>query len=188
MIFQIHSISSKLSNAFEITGQNSSLGAQREMHTSAAIQTMQNKVEKMRKEYDSLTSEDQNGRKGTCLKNLIKLTLENIDSPAIVSEGEKRRLKVIEKYSNRPGFSFLTKNNNTNGNGLAPSSGANHDAHVPSTSFGAHRDIPSNSTTSIDDSQWMDDDVPSNDNLDGILDSPPETVMIQSVINNNLPV
>ena len=145
----------------------------------------------MRKEYDSLTSEDQNGREGTRLKNLIKLTLENIDRPVVepvVSKGEQRRLKIMEKYSKRPGFSFLTKNNDTNGNGLAPSLGAHLDAQVPSTSFGANREIPSSSTTSIDDSQRWDDDVPSNDDLDGILDSPPETVMIQSVINNNLPV
>ena len=156
------------------------------MHSSAAIQTMQENIKEMRKEYDSLTSKDQNGREGTRLKNLIKLTLENIDRPVLVSKGEQRRLKIIDKYSKRPGFSFLTKNKDTNGNGLAPSLGAHHDAQVPSTSFGAHRDIPSNNTTSLDDSQFWDDDVPSNDDLDGILDSPPETVMIKSVINSHL--
>ena len=92
----------------------------------------------MREEYDSLPSKDQNGRKGTALKNIIKLTLENIESPVCQSKSEKIRLKIIEKYSKLPGFSFLTENN---GNGLAPSSGAHRDVHVPSTSFGAHLDI-----------------------------------------------
>ena len=86
------------------------------MHSSASIQAMQENIEKMRKEYDSLTSKDQNGREGNRLKNLIKLTLENIESPVVVSKGEERRQKTIEKYSKLPGFSFLTKNNDTNGN------------------------------------------------------------------------
>ena len=112
------------------------------------------------------------------------MALENIDSPVIVTKAEQRRLNIIDKYSKRPGFSFLTKNNVTNGNGLAPSLGAHHDAQVPFTSFGANRDFPSY----VDDSQCLDDEVPSTDDLDGILDSPTETVMIQSVINNNLSV
>ena len=147
-----NSISSKLSNVFEISGQNSSLGAQRVMHSSASIQAMQENIEKMRKEYDSLTSKDQNGREGNRLKNLIKLTLENIESPVVESKGEKRRQKTIEKYSNLPGFSYLTKNNNNNnGNGLATSSGAHHEVHVPSTAFRAQLDIVGNSEPETDE-------------------------------------
>jgi hypothetical protein len=127
------------------TSTATTTGAQRVMHSSASIQTMQENIKKMRKEYDSLTSEDQNGRKGTALKNLIKLTLENIESPVIVSKGEERRQKTIEKYSKQPGFSFLTKKNYTNGNGLAPSSGTHRDVHVPSTSLGAQLNIVGNS-------------------------------------------
>ena len=148
--FKIHSISSKLSNVFEISGQNSSLGAQRVMHSSASIQAMQDNIEKMRKEYESLTSKDQNGREGNRLKNLIKLTLKNIESPVVVSKGEERRQKTIEKYSKLPGFSFLTENNNYNGNGLATSSGAHHDVHVPSSSFRAQLDIVGNSEPETD--------------------------------------
>ena len=127
------------------TATATTTGAQKVMHSSASIQTMQENINKMRKEYDSLTYEDQNGRKGTALKNLIKLTLENIESPVIVSKGEERRQKTIEKYSKQPGFSFLTNKNYTNRNGLAPSSGTHRDVHVPSTSLGAQLNIVGNS-------------------------------------------